>query len=358
MIIPPKKKSNKPVYVSASVTLIVVLITFAILIFTDMREIRSQRELYREIDYVRIIELLPERTPETRQPEPREEMVEEEVVEPDPAPPRQRVDLREVMPDGLRVDMEAPQRPITERPTDDIADARARRSLRIEQEELGDVGGFETLRDMAFDLPDGLDAGNGGLDRGGLALEGRPGTETGGLAGDFRDGGGVLGGPQAREEDTGTSVEIGLRDIEEFGEDYDDFAPIYRALAEWMRQNPANLPVSVRRLMAEDRWDPEFLTSRVQFEAQGRIFDMLLMLKEEIYEVHIVLVERSEATYLIDRNFQRESNSLRVGGVDVRDGEIASIQSQMQAAGDQRTREFYQIFLSWWDEVSEEMEEP
>ena len=57
MIIPQKQKSKRPHYISAGITVAVILITYLILILTDMYEVRSQRELYRELDFVKIVEL-------------------------------------------------------------------------------------------------------------------------------------------------------------------------------------------------------------------------------------------------------------------------------------------------------------
>lgn len=105
--------------------------------------------------------------------------------------------------------------------------------------------------------------------------------------------------------------------------------------------------------MGDGRWDPNYLTSRVPFHtADGREFDLLLMVKEANVELHIFLVESmNDATYLIDSGFQKESSSLRVGNVSYQENDIAEVDSQMREARSDDTREFYQVFLSWWETV-------
>lgn len=351
MIIPQKEKTKKSVYISICVTFAVLGILYLILIFTEMYEVKSYRELYRELDLVKIIEFLPERKREMRQEKPVAEKIAKEEVKPEVIRTQQRVDLREIIPDGFDMDFDAPTKTISERTNPD-PDQGSRKTLSLEQTTLGDVGGFQTINDRSFIQPGAMDQyGVGGHE--GIRLQGGTGRGTGGASVDF-EGGTALGGVRGRQEESGTAPQIGLRGLEDFGDRYSDLERIYRALAEWMKNNPAELPVPVRRLMAEDRWDPSFLSSRVRFEIAGRSFDMLLMCKEEIYEIHILLVEQSNATYLIDRNFQKESNSLRTGGVDVRQNTITAVQSNMQPAGLDRTQEFYQIFLSWWNTVSSE----
>jgi hypothetical protein len=360
MIIPKRKVDRKQNIVSLGITLLLTVIVYGILVAANLSELRQNKELYRQIDFVRIIETLPKMEPEIREPTAVEKATPEEVTEPQPVRNiPQRVNLRDVLPEGLRVDLTVSEAAVHSRSVD--AGDGGGRALKIERADLGSVGGFQTLSDLSLSLPSANDRqlGDGGTGRGGLTLEAGQGVSPGrsGYAADFSGDANILGGPRGHQDDGGTGVQIGLRDLREFGENYSDLAPIYRALVEWMRKNPATLPVPIRRLMAEDRWDPSFLSSRVKFGVSEKLYDMLLMCKEEIYEVHIVLVERNDATYLIDRNFQKESNSLRVGGVDISDGDIASVQSQMQAAGDRRTREFYQIFLSWWDSVKHEVEQ-
>ena len=114
-----------------------------------------------------------------------------------------------------------------------------------------------------------------------------------------------------------------------------------------MKANPGELPVGVRKLV---RHRDNFLTSATTFELDGRRYELYLMCKEKLYEVHIVLVDVDEATYLIDRSFQKLSTYLREGRVGRSSADIiTAINSRRSAASDERSREFYSLFLSWWE---------
>jgi len=178
-------------------------------------------------------------------------------------------------------------------------------------------------------------------------------TGTGGRVAGI-EGGSQLGGPTGRGTDL-TGVEVGMKSLEDFGEDYT--AIDYRALVEWMKDNPEDLPVPAKRLMSEGQFDQNPLTSRVPFFINDRQFDLLLMVSEERYEVRIILIENEDATYLVDRGFRGESNRLDVGNVGYQEDRIAEIDSQMRDAGIEQTEEFYGIFLSWWDSVKDEYEQ-
>jgi hypothetical protein len=70
----------------------------------------------------------------------------------------------------------------------------------------------------------------------------------------------------------------------------------------------------------------------------------------------VVLIDGNEVTYLIDEGFKKHSNYLRLGSLTRQtDGEIMRFGSMMREASDRRTQEFYQIFLSWWDTVKDEV---
>lgn len=142
--------------------------------------------------------------------------------------------------------------------------------------------------------------------------------------------------------DAGEAAEVVIREFEAdgFGESETDL------LATWMRANRAQLPVGVR---AHLNFDPSFLTAVVPFVSDGRELELFLMFNESLRELHIVLVEGEESVYLIDRGFQEQSRSLREGTVRRANGEIVAVDSRSGAASSARAREFYNIFLSWWE---------
>ena len=133
--------------------------------------------------------------------------------------------------------------------------------------------------------------------------------------------------------------------LDSFGNDYKNLE--VQELIDWMKANPGELPVGVRKLV---RHRDQFLTSATSFALDGTTYDLFLMCKEGLYEIHIVLVENNEATYLIDRSFQKLSTYLREGQVARSSGDvITAVNSRRTAASDERSKEFYSLFLSWWE---------
>jgi hypothetical protein len=158
----------------------------------------------------------------------------------------------------------------------------------------------------------------------------------------------VVGGQQARQTASlqqGPAVE--RISLDALGDDYSNLE--VRALIDWMKAHPADLPIGIRQLVTHR---PSFLSSVASFTVEGRAYELYLMCKESLYEVHIVLVDREQATYLVDRSFQKLSTYLREGVVR-RDGrDIVAVNSRRDAASNERSREFYGLFLSWWEQAS------
>jgi hypothetical protein len=160
------------------------------------------------------------------------------------------------------------------------------------------------------------------------------------------------GGP-TRGKEGKASVQVALKGLNDFGEGYRNFTPIYKALVEWMRRHPADLAEVVERFMG---FQPGNLTSHLTFNAGGQEFEMFLLCVEPTYEIRIALVHENEVTYLIDQGFKKQSNYLRVGSLTRQaEGEIHRFGSVLREASDYRTQEFYQIFLSWWETVKHEV---
>ncbi len=126
-------------------------------------------------------------------------------------------------------------------------------------------------------------------------------------------------------------------------------------LAAWMRAHPAELPVGVR---VHVNFEPSFLTATAPFASGGREWELFLMFNESLRELHIVLVEGDQSVYLIDRGFQEQSRSLREGTVRRLEGEILAVDSRTGAASSDRAREFYNVFLSWWEVAKQDVSRP
>ncbi|NIR77761.1 MAG: hypothetical protein GWO00_05035, partial [Gemmatimonadetes bacterium] len=202
--------------------------------------------------------------------------------------------------------------------------------------------------------------GRPGADRGGVGLgitersagEAAAGAPGGGADAPGRGGADLGAGLEAvtatRREATGESeVVIGEYEAESLtGSEAD-------RLGAWMRGHSAALPVGVR---AHVNFEPSFLTSVVPFSSEGREWELFLMFNESLRELHIVLVEGDRSIYMIDRGFQEESRSLREGTVRRVDGEIMAIDSRSASASGERAREFYNVFLSWWESAKDDVE--
>ena len=122
-------------------------------------------------------------------------------------------------------------------------------------------------------------------------------------------------------------------------------------LAAWMRTHAVELPVGIR---AHINYEPTFLTAAAAVVSDGRRWELYLMFNEVLQEVHVVLVEGDRSVYLIDRGFQETSRSLREGTVRRSRGEIVAVDSRTSAASSERAREFYDVFLSWWETTKAE----
>jgi hypothetical protein len=164
-----------------------------------------------------------------------------------------------------------------------------------------------------------------------------------------RQGGGGSGNIELQAGE-GSSAGVGLSD---FGGDTGANLSGPRSVGA----NSASGEIDLQELAQLEEEFADFLTSWVQFSIQKREFEMFLLCVEETYEVRIVLVERKQVIYLIDQGFREQSNFLRTGQLNRLDsGEILKFGTNLEPAGSGKTREFYQIFMSWWESVKHEVE--
>jgi len=355
MIIPEKEQSKNRLKTSAGVTAGFLLLSYLIMFFVQIPKPEQNRELVREITELRITPELPKFENPT-EPTTQEAATEIESTVEQTVQSPQRVDLSTALPQGLQVDLSVNRSASSNSSTSTEQSQSESRSLRIEESELSNLGGLQTLRDRSLSTPVGAGRTPGSQQSGGSAIGLAQGSSGNGQQSGLSGSAGLEGlsaGVRSREGNQ-AGRQVGLRNLDDFGDNYEDFSPFFRQLIDWMKKNPARLPVPVQRLMADGNWDPSFLSSRIAFNIDNRNFDLLLMCKEELFEVHIMLVENTNAIYLIDRDFQKRSSSLRVGGVGIRNDDISDVDSQLRPAGEDRNREFYQIFLSWWESVSQE----
>lgn len=149
-------------------------------------------------------------------------------------------------------------------------------------------------------------------------------------------------------------VPVKLKGPEDIPTD-DEFTSILGELIEWMKNNPRALPDVVKTFMG---YQPGDLTSKVQAQFADRDVDIFLVCHEKQYEVRICIVDKEKATLLIDKGFKKRSNYFRIGAVNrLENGRIFRFGTSQQSPSDERTREFYQIFMSWWEQVDRNAKE-
>lgn len=221
--------------------------------------------------------------------------------------------------------------------------------------------------DVADDRFEALFGPGEGPDVGGAAARGpgRAGGDRGGVGlGISERSAGDAGGPEEIADPASVTPDLGVLTetrreataesevvIGEFEPESFDGTAADR-LAAWMREHEAALPVGVR---AHVNFQPSFLTSAVPITADGREWELFLMFNESLRELHIVLVEGSRSIYMIDRGFQEESRSLREGTVRRSGGEIVAVTSRTASASSDRAQDFYNVFLSWWNAVKDDV---
>jgi len=350
MIIPPKEIDRSSKFKSAGITVAVVSLLFLLLQYLYILDLDQAKIYVTELSLVNLSQfqkpiIEPEITTEPEK-ESLESEPETQQSSSDSSPSLQRKDVSSLLNQGVQVDLSANRNLSSSK-----ANTSQSQSLNVENIQ-SEARSSQTLRGGNLtSAPSGRRSiGGGASGSTGLGMSGGPDLGSGRRSLGGSGGGGLLGGPQGREG-LGSGKEVTLKKLTDFGSGYSDVKPIIHRLIAWMKKNPASLPIPVRRTMTDGRWDPVFLTSRVPFTIQNRQFDLMLMVKEEQLEVHIFLVEKNGATYLIDRGLQGESSFLRRGNVVVAQGDIAEVDSRMQQASVNHTQEFYQVFLSWWESV-------
>ena len=131
-----------------------------------------------------------------------------------------------------------------------------------------------------------------------------------------------------------------------------DISIIIDHLMLWMKKHPYAFNQVVKSFMMYEKND---LTSKVAFRHKDRVFELYLLYKEKIKEIRICLIEGKQSTMLIDSGFKKKSNYLRTGNISrIEDNTIFSFSTSQYPASERKTSEFYQFFLSWWEQAKKE----
>ncbi|MDZ7362146.1 MAG: hypothetical protein ONB46_15690 [candidate division KSB1 bacterium] len=352
------------------VTILLLLMSYVGLRFADLPRANFIARHYDDINWQRF---LPKPKPKpiaiTEQPQPTETGPEQKMPAlASTARVPQRLDLESELKD-FNLDLTEPTfaKPGPQKPAASGVDiknspAPIRQTMpSLSESDLSTILDYD-LTNLATRLPAGASGRRSGNERGSDIRLGSSGDAAfgsgfgnGAIPTDGGDAG--LGAPGRGNSNRGqggqAAMKVDLKGLDDFGDNYRNFTPIYRALLEWMRRHPVDLPEVVDRFMG---FQPGNLTSRVVFSVAGRRYEMFLLCVESTYEVRVVLIDGDEVTYLIDEGFKKQSNYLRLGALTRQaNGEILRFGSVMREASDRRTQEFYQIFLSWWETVKAEV---
>ncbi|MFK7848510.1 MAG: hypothetical protein AB8G77_24690 [Rhodothermales bacterium] len=334
-------------------TIVFAAVCYGCLLFASISVEKPSRRIFREVDLASFAPPaatpeIPTTTEDTNTPDT-ETVETEPVVQEASAQSLDQLDLAQLFPDELTVDVD-PLEPV-ENTRNAQADANnAGEQIEVKSGGLQGLGSLDALDDLGgapVPASRGRTArqsgqGNAGgisIADGSNSVSPTQNTNTGGTTA-------VVGGNTSRAA-TAAEADFNVErlSLDSFGNDYQNLE--VQELIAWMKANPGEMPVGVRKLV---RHRDAFLTSATSFELDGKRYELFLMCKERLMEVHIVLVDVDEATYLIDRSFQKLSTYLREGRVGRTSAQgITAINSQRSAASDERSNEFYSLFLSWWE---------
>ncbi len=339
-------------------TILLMAGCYALLLFASVSFEKPSRRIFREVDLASFAP--PAVTPDLVTPTSETPDAEEAPAESRPVrqeintPTLDQLDLSKLFPDELAVEIDPADTPGNVRNAQ--ADAGAGEQIQVQSgglQGLGSLDGLDNLGGAPVPAGRGRTARQAGNTGGGIELADGSSAVTPGQANATVGGNTSVVGENTRRAATAEAADFNVQrlSLDAFGNDYANLE--VQALIDWMKANPGELPVGVRKLV---RHRDNFLTSATSFEMDGKRYELYLMCKEKLYEVHIVLVDIDEATYLIDRSFQKLSTYLREGQVGRSSSDIiTAINSRRSAASDERSNEFYSLFLSWWETAKQSL---
>lgn len=181
-----------------------------------------------------------------------------------------------------------------------------------------------------------------------IEIETSPGLNMGVYSNDFGDMEISTGIPDEKAIPEPDVIKIELRK-DEVNVEERDISPLINELILWMKDHSTPFSSVVKRFMNYEKGN---LTSQVKIRINNRVYDLYLLCKENILEVRICLVAGDKSILLIDSGFKETSNYLRKGAVKrSANNKISSFMTRQQTPTEVVTKEFYQIFLSWWDTI-------
>ena len=333
-------------------TILLAAVVYSIMLLGSFTLEKPTRQIFREIDLASFAPpALDPEVPSSSESEAETEGEQSESTEPaaseEVTSALAQLDLSALFPQDATLETET-----LDNSRQNRADETTESEISVETSGLSGLGDLDALNSLAGSTEPaarGRAGQRSDLGNAGISLAGGTGsTASLGANSQLGGGGSVVGGNVSRANNTGeTDMTVERMSLDEFGSDYDRLE--VQELIDWMKRNPGELPIGVRQLV---RYRPAFLSSVTTFTIDGKPYELYLMCKERLYEIHIVLVDAEASTYLVDRSFQKLSTYLSEGQVRrAQRGEITAVRSQRNAASSDASHEFYSLFLSWWEQA-------
>jgi hypothetical protein len=221
----------------------------------------------------------------------------------------------------------------------------------VERENIGSIGETSSSSSApsggALPTPtsESSSGGGGGV---GIDVEEGGGGGPGGTGDEGLAGGETVSAGSEEGPSTGSGKKLTVTKAKE--EDYTSLE--VQKLIQWMKAHPAGLPPGVEQLVG---YQPSYLSSKIaSLQTSDGEYEMYLMCKQSLREVHVVLVQGGRARYMVDRSFQKQSRKFRVGPVRRSDDTIVGVQTEARARGGE-AEQFYSVFLSWWEKAKQDV---
>jgi len=198
------------------------------------------------------------------------------------------------------------------------------------------------------------------LGLGGTAKEGKLGIESGigeipslsgsggsGLAGSGGGRGGGIGSGDGSGKKIATGSGVVVPFVK-YGEGDYSGKDIVNPLIEWMKKHPKAHPWTMRNFL---EYEPGDLTSVVEFTIQEQPIEIYLRCTDNTKELAICIIQKGNATKLIDQGISERSHKLEIGTVirNETDNQIQSVNATNLSPTREKTALFMSIFLSWWN---------
>jgi hypothetical protein len=328
-------------------TMGVVALAATLVAFVSVPEFKSPRDAFKEIDPARLTQVRPEPEPESSQPEEEPEQEQQESSNEAEETTPQRVEAPDLQTEALQTEPSPSQ---AANPSESNASSQSSEQQSSVQVERTQVGGLESTdasnASAAAALPSTTSEPSSEGGGGGIAVEGGgSGSAGGGDGADFAGGGGVAAGNEDASSGDGSGSAVTVQEAQQ--EDYTTSVEASK-LIQWMKDNPAPLPPGIEQLVG---YQSTYLSSKItDLQTSEGSYEMYLMCKQSLREIHIVLVQGEEAKYLVDRSFQKQSRKFRVGPVRRSGQTIVGVQTRAQSRGN-ASQQFYSVFLSWWEDA-------